>query len=218
MLAIVVALPAEAKSFICKMDNVQEFSIAGKLCYKGTVYSKEVVVAISGVGKVNAGLTTQMLIDKFSPELVINFGTAGGMNSSVKVGEYYLIEKCAQFDFDLSELDNVPVGYIQDYDTVLFPTYTEFNVNLLKGRVASADRFNDDPNDIKLINDMTCSIRDMEGGAIGQVCLANNVKLIMIKGITDVYGSQTAKEQFLANLRFISDGFGDIICNLIKCL
>ena len=218
MIALVVALDSEAKSFLDKIQNKKEFLIAGKKTYSGTVANKDVVLSICGVGKVNAGLATQLLIDKYSPEYIVNFGTAGGMNSTVKVKDYYLINECAQYDFDLSYLDPVPVGYIQDYQRVLFPTFTDKLDFLPESKVASGDRFNDDTKDVATILNMGCTLRDMEGGAIAQVCLANQTKLVMVKGVSDVYGAQTATEQFLSNLHGVSEGFADIIERVIKAL
>lgn len=218
MFAIVVALPSEAKSVLEQIKNKNEFKLCDKPAYSGKLFGKDVVLAISGIGKVSAALTTQLLIDKFLPEYVINFGTCGGMNDSVKILNYYLVEKCLQFDFDLRELDGVPLGYIQEYDRVFFPTYTDKLDFIEKSVVATADRFTNDLSDIKAINDCGASLRDMEGGAIAQVCLSNNVKLVMIKGISDVFGSGTAQEQFFKNLKAVGEGFPLVIEKVINAL
>ena len=216
MIGIVVALNSEAKALLEKVENLQNFKLADKTAYKGKLANKDVVIAISGIGKVNAGFTTQILIDKFSPDFILNFGTCGGMNNSVEILKYYAVEKCAQFDFDLRELDGVPLGYIQDYDRAFFPTCLDGLDNFEKSIVASADRFTNDINDIKAINDMGASLRDMEGGAIAQVCLSNNIPLVMIKGITDVFGSGTAQEQFYENLKRVGEGFPCVIIDAIE--
>ena len=216
MICLVIALPSEAKSLLEKAENLKEFKLADKTAYSCTLNGKDAVIAISGIGKVSAALTTQLLIDNYKPEYILNFGTCGGMNSSVKILNYYVVEKCCQFDFDLRELDGVPLGYIQEYDTVFFPAKTDGLEFLEKSVLASADRFTNDINDINAINDMGCSLRDMEGGAIAQVCKSNNVPLIMIKGITDVYGNQTAQEQFDKNLCQVGAGFPDVILKAIE--
>lgn len=216
MICLVIALPSEAKSLLEKAENLKEFKLADKTAYSCTLNGKDAVIAISGIGKVSAALTTQLLIDNYKPEYILNFGTCGGMNSSVKILNYYVVEKCCQFDFDLRELDGVPLGYIQEYDTVFFPAKTDGLEFLEKSVLASADRFTNDINDINAINDMGCSLRDMEGGAIAQVCKSNNVPLIMIKGITDVYGNQTAQEQFYKNLCQVGAGFPDVILKAIE--
>lgn len=216
MFGIIIALDKEAEALLKKVENLEEITLLDKRAYKGKIYNKDVVIAISGIGKVNAALTTQHVIDAYSPDFILNFGTCGGMNDSVKVLNYYAIDKCCQFDFDLSELDDVPVGYIQDYDTVFFPTCLNGIENLKTASLASADRFICKDVDVKTINDVGCNVGDMEGGAIAQVCLSNNTPLYIIKGISDVHGSGTAQEQFFKNLATVGEGFPDVILSAIK--
>ena len=218
MICFVIALQSEANSLLDRVENLKEIKLADKKAYTCTLCGAETVIAISGIGKVSASLTTQLLIDKYSPTHIFNFGTCGGMNESVQILKYYAIEKCCQYDFDLSELDNVPVGYIQEYDTVYFNTYTNGLDFLEKRNLASADKFTNKEKDIALINSMNCSVCDMEGGAIAQVCTSNNVPLVMIKGISDVQGSGTAPEQFYKNLKAVGAGFPNVIINAVKSI
>lgn len=218
MIAIVIALPSEAKALLERAQNLKEFKLADKPAYTCTLKNKEAVIAISGIGKVSAALTTQLLIDKYSPDYVLNFGTCGGTNSKVQALNYYLIEKCCQFDFDVRELDDVPLGYIQEYDTVYFTNKVDKLDFLPRANLASADRFTDNQKDIDSINEMGCSIRDMEGGAIAQVCTSNNIPLYMIKGVSDVIGNGTAQEQFYQNLKAVGSGFHDIILKSIDAI
>lgn len=216
MIGIVVALEKETKALLEKVDDLKPINLVDKKAYTCKIKNRSAVIIISGIGKVNAALATQFIIDKFSPDFILNFGTCGGMNNSVEILKYYAVEKCCQFDFDLREIDGVPLGYIQDYNSVFFPTCLDGLENFEKSVLASADRFTNDKKDIDSINDMGCSLRDMEGGAIGQVCLSNNVPLVMIKGITDVTGSKTAQEQFFENLKRVGEGFPDVVIDAIE--
>ncbi len=216
MVGIVVALKSETNALINEIEQLQEFKIADKPAYSGKIENKDIVLIISGIGKVSAGLSTQLLIDKYSPEYILNFGTCGGMNNSVKILSYYAVEKCCQFDFDLRELDGVPLGYIQEYDRAFFDTHTNGLDFLDKSVLATADRFTNDVNDINSINQIGASLRDMEGGAIAQVCTSNNVPVVMIKGISDVTGSGTAQEQFFKNLKAVGQGFPAVIKKVIN--
>ncbi len=217
MIGFIVALKKEAENFIQALTEKKEVKIIDKLAYEGYFCGKKVVLIICGIGKVNASLSTQALIDIYNPDIIINFGSAGGMNSTTKIKEYYLVDKCCQYDFDVSVLDNVPVGYIQDYDTVFFDCYHDLPI-FEKRTLATGDRFNNDVNDLSLIADIGCSLRDMEGASIAQVCKANNKKLIMLKGISDVTGDKTANEQFVLNLASVSNGFPNEIKRIIELL
>ncbi len=218
MICFVVALKKETEGLLRNATDLVEFKIADKPAYSCKLEGKDCIIAISGIGKVSSALTTQLLIDKYNPEFIINFGTCGGMNNSVEILKYYAIEKCCQYDFDLSSLDNVPVGYIQEYDTVFFNAYTKDLDFLPKSIVASADKFTSKESDVKIINDMGCSVCDMEAGAIAQVCTSNNVPFIAIKGISDVHGSGVQEEQFYKNLSTVANGFPAVILKVLSSL
>lgn len=218
MICFVIALKSEAKTLLESISDLKEIQLADKPAYSCTINGTKTIIAISGIGKVSASLTTQLLIDKFNPKYIINFGTCGGVNSSVKALNYYLVDKCCQYDFDLTKLEDVPLGYIQEYDTVFFPTYTNGIDFIDKRALASADRFTCEQLDIKSVVQMGCSLCDMEGGAIAQVCKSNNVPVVIIKGVTDVNGSNTQPEQFFANLNTVCSGFPTVIKKIVDSL
>ena len=216
MICFVVALKKEAELLLERSKNLKSFKIADKIAYSFNLEGIECILAISGIGKVSAGLTAQILIDKYKPGYIFNFGTCGGMNDSVKILNYYAVEKCCQYDFDVSAIDDVPVGYIQEYGRVYFDACVNGLDFLEKRNIASADKFTHKDEDVKIINDMNCSICDMEAGAIAQVCTSNNVPFVAIKGISDVHGKGTQPEQFFENLKKVGDGFPDIIIKAIN--
>lgn len=214
MLGLIVALKNEASPVIDIMENKKHLSIAQKVVYEGEISGKKVVLILSGIGKVSAGLSTQLLIDKYGVDKIINFGTVGGLSESVSIGNYYAVEKCCQYDFDLSDLDDVSVGYIQDYDCVYF------SPSLVKGflpskNLATSDRFTCRENDIDTVKKLKCDIFDMEGSAIAQVSTSNSVPCYLIKGVVDVHGSETHKDQFIKNLSAVCSGFGSLIKEFI---
>ena len=218
MLAFIFALKSETSSILHKITDLKEIKLADKTAYIGKFLGIDCIVAISGIGKVSAALTTQLIIDKFSPKYIINPGTCGGTNNTVQILNYYLVEKSCQFDFDLREIDDVPLGYIQEYNRVFFPAFTNGIDCLQKTSLASSDRFSSKAEDINNINQMGCSIRDMEGGSIAQVCLSNNVNYVGIKGITDVYGLGTDGEQFHQNLNKVVNGLAEAVAKVVQQL
>ena len=126
-----------------KLDEKTEFSLIGKPFIKGKISDKEIVLCICGIGKVNSAMATQLIINEFAPTAILNFGTAGGFSEQVSPLKYYAIDKCFQADFDLSELDGVPVGYMQDYDRLFYQVDTNGLDFLDKKSLATADRFSD---------------------------------------------------------------------------
>ena len=215
MIGLVVAMEREAEKVIPLIENKIEKTIAGKKVIEGELFSKKIALIISGIGKVSSSLSCQLLIDKYNVEKVINFGSVGGVSNKVKVLEYYLVEKSCQFDFDLREIDPVPLGYNQDYDTVFYSHLTP-DCGFNKVNLGSSDKFTSKKEIIDEVIEMGCDIRDMEGGAIAQVCTANSVPLIMLKGVTDVYGLGTDGEQFFNNLKSVSANFPEKLKTLFK--
>ena len=208
MIAVVVAMEKEAKDFLNIINIKEEKEIAGKRIVVGNLMGKDLVVGVAGIGKVNVALTTQLIIDNFNPSCVVNFGLAGGKGENdFKVGDIVLVEKACQYDFDLSELDDVEIGYMQDYDTVYYPldveTLKDFNYPLVK--CATADRFTNKEYFLEVIKNIGGQISDMELGAIAQVCLANKTKLISIKLISDADGEEKSIfDQYYNNLDYVS--------------
>lgn len=215
MIAIVVALKREANETIKEMQNVKEHTLAGKTVFTGNLFGKEAAIIISGIGKVSAALATQAAIDKFAPEYVLNFGTAGGLGDRVKACGFYAVKRCCQHDFDLTDIDDVARGYIQDYDAVYFPAETS-GIDLPKVSLATADRFTCKPQDLAAVADMDCDVADMEGCAIAQVCLSDNVKFYCIKAVSDVIGSDTQSGDFNANMKKIAEEFPAVIKKAIE--
>lgn len=216
MIGIIVALECEAEKVIEKFENGTHFLLCGKKAVKGRLYGQEAVLVISGVGKVNAALSTQAVIDNYSPRVALNFGTAGGANHSVEVFGYYLIDGACQYDFDITAIEDVPIGYISAFDTVFFRTHTENLQFFKRAKLATADRFSNKSEDISTVNALGCSLRDMEGGAIAQVCAANGVPLIMIKGVTDIYDKPA--KQYHENNKIVCSGFPDAVEKIMNAL
>lgn len=152
---------------------------------------------VSGIGKVNAAAATQKAIDEGADEIV-NFGLAGGFGDSIEVGDIYEVEKAVQYDFDLAELNGTSIGVLDGESS----PYEELEVT---GRLptlilATGDRFNNDESDHQLIMEgLKCSLRDMEGAAIAQVCRKNGVKCREVKCVSDVAGQGAMTGQYCEN-------------------
>ena len=90
-----------------KKDDYNDLTI-----YTGKINSHEIILAKSGVGKVNAALNTQYIIDRFEPDCIINTGVAGGIGANLRVGDIVIGETLVQHDFDATAL-----GYAKGYNS-----------------------------------------------------------------------------------------------------
>ena len=84
------------------MEDISKKEIFNLNFFIGKIHNKDCVIVRSGVGKVNAARTTQIMIDNFKIDYVINIGSAGGINPEIKIGDIVVAERLVQYDFDLT--------------------------------------------------------------------------------------------------------------------
>lgn len=199
MIGVVIAMQSEADILLDEMQVLRALTVSGKTVHVGKAYGKDVALCVCGVGKVNAALGTQLLVSKFDAEKILNFGVSGGLNKSTELCAVYQISAATQFDFDLVQLNGTKIGTLNEY------TENYLSLHLLRApfplrKLATADRFNDSAEDYKLLTEeLDADIRDMEGGAIVQAAYAAELPVYSVKAISDVAGSGSTTEQFLAN-------------------
>ena len=216
MIGAIVAMEKEAKYFIEKLSNLKITTYLGKRVYQGEINNKEITLIISGIGKVNSAMSTQFLIDKYNVDYVLNFGTCGGLDENFNVGDIFIVKSAVQYDFDLTEIDKCELGYMEEYDCVFFDCKNDFLAqDNAVGCLGTADLFSEDINKINKLKSMGCNLKDMEGGAIFQVCKANDKPLLMIKGVSDVFGKKSMIDQYLINVKIVSKKLVDYVCDLI---
>ena len=196
MIGIICAMDVEAESFKSLMVNACKEVISGTEFISGNLWGKKTVLAVSGVGKVNAAICTQIMIMSFSPDFIINSGVAGGLEPSLKICDIVVAKNVVQHDMDTSPLGD-PIGFISGIDIVEIPCDKKISdalkkaadksdVNCLVGTIASGDQFiNDDQKKSFVYNTFNAFACEMESGAIGHVCYKNNVPFCAIRSISD---------------------------------
>ena len=196
IIAAVEAEMAAIKNIMTECETVNHFE---KEFIIGKIEGKKCVLSLCGVGKVNASIGTQLLIDKFSVEKILNFGVAGGLNEETKLCQVYQIGQAVQFDFDLTQLNGTKMGTLDEYTENYLPLST-FALDFPVKNLGTSDRFNDRKADYLLLTEeLGADIRDMEGCAIVQTALCSAIPVYSVKAISDVAGSGSTTEQFLKN-------------------
>lgn len=199
MKCFVIAMEKEAAPIFSAMSMERRLKFCGKHVNTGKLFGEDAGIIVCGVGKVNAACGTQIAIDEMGADTVINVGVAGGLNGTVKVGEIYSVSHAVQYDFDLTQLNGTQIGTLDECKQNYLPLAVGGNYPLKK--LATGDRFNDSKADFKLLTEVLhADIRDMEGGAIAQVCMHAKVKCYQFKIISDLAGSGSTTEQYLKNL------------------
>ncbi len=188
------AAPAKEKAKILSEETI--FDLEVKKC---DLCGETVYIIVCGVGKVNAARAAQYAISSLGATEIINIGTAGALKKDMKVGEIYEIESACQYDFDLCDLNGTAIGTLNEFTSNLIPLKSDGIYP--KAIAGSADRFNDDELDFKVLTEIVgASIRDMECAAIAQVCVHAGVPFRAFKVVSDIAKSGSTTEQYLANL------------------
>lgn len=199
MKCFVIAMEKEAAPVISALETERDFTFCGKRVLTGELYGQRVGIVICGIGKVNAACGTQIAIDELGAEIIINLGVAGGLNGSLEVGNIYSVSSAVQYDYDLTQLNGTEIGTLDECKENYLPL-CHVPCYPCK-RLATGDRFNDSVQDYKLLTEfLNADIRDMEGGAIAQVCMHAGVKCYQFKIISDLAGSGCTTEQYFNNL------------------
>lgn len=199
MIGVVIAMQSEAQILLDCMHTERSITVSGKNVFIGKAFEKDVILCICGVGKVNASIGAQLLIDRFAVDKILNFGVAGGLNTSTQLCQVYQIGQAVQFDFDLTQLNGTKMGTLDEYTENYLPLST-LNLDFPVKNLGTSDRFNDSKADfILLTEELNADIRDMEGCAIVQTAICSSIPVYSVKAISDVAGSGSTTEQFLIN-------------------
>ena len=200
MKCFIIAMDSEAATIVSAMKIERKMLVCGKKIFLGKLYGESVGVVVCGVGKVNAAIGTQIAVDELGAETIINLGVAGGLNNGVTVGDVYGISEAVQYDFDLTTVNGTKIGTLDECKENYLPLATSSAFSLK--RIATGDRFNDSKQDFELLTKtLGADIRDMECGAVAQVCMHAKVKCYAFKIISDLAGSGNTYEQYKNNLK-----------------
>ena len=174
----------------------KEYNIFNLTFYEGKINGIDCVLVKSGVGKVNAARTTQILIDNIKVDYIFNIGVAGGIDSSLKVGDIVIGDKLVQHDFDVTAFGRVK-GFIPDVGDFLNTddyllniskkVIANENINYKIGTIASGDIFCTESWMSEKINKKFNALCvEMEGASIAQVCYLSYMPFLVIRSISDV--------------------------------
>ena len=198
VIGIIGAMEEEVAALKEKMEIKRVLKKASMEFCEGTLQGKPVVVVRSGIGKVNAGLCTQILADVFEVKKVINTGIAGSLDARIDIGDIVISTEALQHDMDATQF-GYPLGQIPRMETLAFPADAEMakiakeaceavnpEIKVFSGRVVTGDQFiaNKEVKDrIKTNFDGLCT--EMEGAAIAQAAWLNEIPFVIIRAISD---------------------------------
>lgn len=227
-IGIVVAMDEEMQEILKLMESTETKQVYDLKFIIGKIRNKNCVIVKSGVGKVNAARTTQILIDNFELEFVINTGVAGAINHLLNIGDVVIAKHVVQHDFDITAFGHSK-GYItgvgekiicsrelvEEFEKML-KNIEERIYNIKIGIVASGDIFCTQIDMKNKINaKFNADVVDMECASVGQVCYLDNIPFISVRCISDIPNGNN-QNTYDENLKLASKRCANIISEFLK--
>lgn len=193
----------EAEEIIKKLTDKASQKISGIEFTRGKLYGTDVVVCVCGIGKVFAGACAEIMVLRYSPDYIINTGVGGTLTDKLGIGDVAIAVSAVQHDMDTTPLGD-PRGYIDVIKEVYLKCDERVvslvekacaaeKISCVKGTIATGDQFihsEEKKNEIKS-HFADCVCCDMEGAAVGQICLVNKVPFAVIRAISDNAGGES---------------------------
>ena len=188
---IICAVEREINPFLPHMENITITEKAMLKFYECEINGVCVVVVLCGVCKVNAAIATQILIDTYRVNSVINSGTAGGMDENINLFDTVISTQVASHDVDDEILTEghpwLPSIYFNCDETLLNIAKETCgkNPNIYFGRMVTGEKFITDDMRDTINNKHSPLSVDMETASIAHVCYVNKTPFISVRSITD---------------------------------
>lgn len=210
-IAIIGAMEEEVTLLRDKIEDKRTETIAGCEFTLGKMNGVDVILLRSGIGKVNAAMSTSILLERFKPNYVVNTGSAGGYNPVLNVGDVVISSEVRHHDVDVTvfgyeygQVPKQPPAFVADSKLVEIAEEAAKEIGdlqVVKGLIATGDAFMNDPAKVEFIRDKFTDLQavEMEAAAIAQVSYSFGVPFVVIRSLSDIAGKESgiSFEQFI---------------------
>ncbi|MCM3720734.1 MULTISPECIES: 5'-methylthioadenosine/S-adenosylhomocysteine nucleosidase [Solibacillus] len=203
-IAVIGAMEQEVELLRGALQNTKTETIANSEYTTGTYEGKEIVLLKSGIGKVNAAMSTTILLEKFNPKVVINTGSAGGFDAALKVGDIVISDEVRHHDVDVTafgyeigQMAGMPAAYKSDEQLMEVAKQAVKEVgehNYSVGLICSGDVFMSNPERVEAVRKdfPTMKAVEMEAAAVAQVCHQFDTPFVVIRALSDIAGQESS--------------------------
>ncbi|MCM1514526.1 MAG: 5'-methylthioadenosine/adenosylhomocysteine nucleosidase [Anaeroplasma bactoclasticum] len=226
-IGIIVAMHLEMIQLQNQVESIQTKVICNHTFYEGTYHQNKIVFTKAGIGKVNAGVTTILMIEHYHPTLIVNTGIAGGYHRDLKPLDIVIASRLLYADVDMtSEIaGGYPYGQIEGLPPY-FTTNTKWVKNIKQvdhifcGDIITGDQFVDNYERVDTLvkqNFPQYNILavDMESCAIAHVCTMNQIECIVIRSISDVIG-KSSEMDYQTFSRLAADQASRLVLEMVE--
>lgn len=202
-IAVIGAMEQEVELLRAALENTKTETIANSEYTTGTYDGKEVVLLKSGIGKVNAAMSTTILLEKYQPDIVINTGSAGGFDEALEVGAVVISDEVRHHDVDVTifgyevgQMAGMPAAYLSDLELIEIAKQAVQEVGQHQysvGLICSGDAFMNDPVRVAAVREHfpTMKAVEMEAAAVAQVCYQFGTPFVVIRALSDIAGKES---------------------------
>lgn len=223
MILIVGAMQEEVVALEKRMQRIEHKRISNIDVVEGFLAGHSVLLALSGVGKVNAAITATSLLKSYAFELLINIGSAGGLQEGQKVGDIVLASVCQYHDFDIGPETLSDPRFIFESDAHFQFSLSELlrkeKVSHHHGLLVSGDQFitKDSRAFLNIQEKFKGAIAvDMESTALAAVAEKFELPFIIIRSLSDVTHQKGNALDFESYLSLASEQSAMICEKFIK--
>lgn len=210
-IAIIGAMEEEVTLLRDHIEGKSQETIAGCEFTFGKMNDADVILLKSGIGKVNAAMSTSILLEKYNPDLIINTGSAGGFNPSLNVGDIVISTEVRHhdvdvtaFDYEYGQVPQLPAAFSADNGLIVKAEKAAEEIEgiqTVKGLIATGDSFMSDPAKVDFVRTKFENVQavEMEAAAIAQVAFQFKTPFVIIRSLSDIAGKESdiSFEQFL---------------------
>lgn len=216
-IGIVAAMELELLPLMEHFLTVKSFEYAGKTFWISSKNTHQLIFLCSGQGKTNSAMYTQLLIEKFSPDIVLNIGICGGITSSCSQSDLYLGEKYCHYDIRKKQsLSKFPNRLFFPADEHLIACFSAIDPSVKRGIFGTGEGFvASDHQKKRLIDDFKIDCVDMESAAVAQCCYLNDVRFLSIRVVADDGGPNAAKNSEAEQAGLMAKPV-DLVCSFIS--
>ncbi len=202
-IAVIGAMEQEVEYLRGALSNTKVTTIGNSEYTTGIYEGKEVILLKSGIGKVNAAMSTTILLHEFKPDVVINTGSAGGFDETLEVGAVVISDEVRHHDVDVTifgyemgQMAGMPAAYKSDEKLmdIAKQAVTEIGEHQYGvGLICSGDVFMNDPVRVAEVRKHFPQMKavEMEAAAVAQVCYQFSTPFVVIRALSDIAGKES---------------------------
>lgn len=194
MIGIICPVEAELEPYLQNMAVAGVFKKAMLSFYEGTLCGEKIAAVSCGVGRVNAAVAAQILIDTFKPGFIIVSGTAGGLYKGLDIGDTVISEDAVYHD--------LAPGMLTDYHPRMSSVFMRAGAGLIAGfkkalagaalpqktvfgRIATGETFIEREGRAAIVEKYSPLCVDMETAGIAHVCYLSEIPFIAVRSVSD---------------------------------